>query len=999
MATPSTGHGVQTPDRAQSPTSPIWHAALEKYYSELAKGGVRASLINKDLWNIHSPEELITQIEALAPVRDVRSNAWTRALTQLQPILLSINDFVTIIAWGMGMNGKVAAVLWGSIRLIIKFAQPVLPDIVEMLESLQHSLPRMHKYERELPMTDALENVMFDMYSEIIVFCAHAIAFFRNNPNVARNRSAWSQFSKDFSNVIANVQRHSRRVDEVADLIRLSRETQTAETVVALNKNLQEIKLSDDGDGMKLPCFIIPYGLNLRFLGREVQTSKLRDILDPPAEFSNDSQLRAVGIHGLGGVGKSQLALHYANTSLEKYKVIAWIAAETEIKLFQALSALAIKLGLADTKEDGPQNMQKVRDWLNTTRTPFLLIFDNVDDAGILDQIWPASNRGSIILTTRSPAEASKRAANVLSLESFAPDTRTDILRSLTGTDYTNDEEKGAALAVCELIGGLPLAMVQISGFIRDRGYSYTEFLRIYEKSADRVFAKSDRPVEYDHTLLTTWEISLQNLSDEAARLQNLLSCFDPDLILERLITDTKAEIDDSDFDFVFDELDFGDAVAELIRASMVTRVSSSKALSVHRLVQFAVFLRLSKADRIKYFDLAVRILYYDFPNTWQHRGAHQGHGWASWETCSAILPHVSWLMILFDKYKIKSANTVLWAELVFRAGTYLWEKEQPSLARSFFQFGLRIGGAGDLAVPIAAQAHRLLGHVSLDLAQPRAALAAYQDALTLRSKLEFGRETSPVADVCDSIACAYTEAGDTASAFVYLERATAIHNAHDPSKMARTLAIRSMTCLRAGKPDDALDAISQCWTLQKKTQDEIEKSQYPKHSGDIMLLARIFRSQGKLAEARELASRTINMRRSVYGERGGPRVADSLFTVAMMLHEDMGELTLAAKLLREVVDISGDAPGMKSHLSRALWFLAGVEEKLQKTTSASKQTETTSGGSEQLVGSDFSITSNVNPEELRQRARETRESIPEREWPDEDTDEAFMRLVSWMLW
>jgi len=72
--------------------------------------------------------------------------------------------------------------------------------------------------------------------------------------------------------------------------------------------------------------------------------------------------------------------------------------------------------------------------------------------------------------------------------------------------------------------------MVQISDFIRGRDYSYREFLSIYEKSAEKVFAKSDRPVEYDHTILTTYDISLQKLSTEATALQNLLAFFLPRL-------------------------------------------------------------------------------------------------------------------------------------------------------------------------------------------------------------------------------------------------------------------------------------------------------------------------------------------------------------------------------------------------------------------------------------------------------------------------------------
>lgn len=82
----------------------------------------------------------------------------------------------------------------------------------------------------------------------------------------------------------------------------------------------------------------------------------------------------------------------------------------------------------------------------------------------------------------------------------------------------------------------------------------------------------------------------------------------------------------------------------------------------------------------------------------------------------------------------------------------------------------------------------------------PYAALATYK-ALQLREKLH-GPDSPPVADVCDSVACSCTEAGDVKRAFEYLGRATAIHNAHDPSKMMRTLAIRAMTCLRAGQPE-----------------------------------------------------------------------------------------------------------------------------------------------------------------------------------------------------
>lgn len=107
----------------------------------------------------------------------------------------------------------------------------------------------------------------------------------------------------------------------------------------------------------------------------------------------------------------------------------------------------------------------------------------------------------------------------------------------------------------------------------------------------------------------------------------------------------------------------------QLRRRSMISRLSTSKALSLHRLVQFAVFLRMPEEDRIVNFDTAVRFLYVAFPSTWQDHGPNQGHGFAAWATCSTLLPHVRWLMQMSDKHHVRSDIPDMWAELIFRAG------------------------------------------------------------------------------------------------------------------------------------------------------------------------------------------------------------------------------------------------------------------------------------------------------------------------------------------
>jgi hypothetical protein len=222
-----------------------------------------------------------------------------------------------------------------------------------MFEELNRALPRFRKYEQELPITQALEEALVATYTEIILFCAHSIAFFRNNPNIANSRGAWSKFSNDFSKVIANIRHYSRVVDETADMIRLSRETHTADTIDALSL-LQESQANE----MNIPCYMIPYGFNKRFFGRPMENDILKSVLDPEG---NTRELKVVSIYGTGGVGKTQLALHYANTSTELFDVIIWISSETQIKFTQALAKFACKLGIPDAEdaEDGYKFIQK----------------------------------------------------------------------------------------------------------------------------------------------------------------------------------------------------------------------------------------------------------------------------------------------------------------------------------------------------------------------------------------------------------------------------------------------------------------------------------------------------------------------------------------------------------------------------------------------------------------------------------------------------------------
>jgi hypothetical protein len=106
------------------PVRPIWQAAIDQYYKQLEEEGMkRTPTIDKDVWGIKSPNVLIDEIQEMVTQEPQISKIWTTLLLKLEPLLLALNDFVAVIAWSLGMDGRVAALLWGSMKLILKVSR------------------------------------------------------------------------------------------------------------------------------------------------------------------------------------------------------------------------------------------------------------------------------------------------------------------------------------------------------------------------------------------------------------------------------------------------------------------------------------------------------------------------------------------------------------------------------------------------------------------------------------------------------------------------------------------------------------------------------------------------------------------------------------------------------------------------------------------------------------------------------------------------------------
>lgn len=186
---------------------------------------------------------------------------------------------------------------------------------------------------------------------------------------------------------------------------------------------------------------------------------------------------------------------------------------------------------------------------------PWLLIFDNADDLEIIRFAWPGNAHGSVLITTRDFNAARGPASAGFYVQPFNDATGSDVLLHIIGLDTNLPSNQEKARAITQALGGLPLALNQIGGFISQRKLPLHDFLPLYERNSAKIDSKKTGFSDYDHTLSTVWEMSLSKLPKDSGKLLNLLAFFEPDAIHELVLTEGSKLLEDEEFEFLHDEM------------------------------------------------------------------------------------------------------------------------------------------------------------------------------------------------------------------------------------------------------------------------------------------------------------------------------------------------------------------------------------------------------------------------------------------------------------
>ena len=380
---------------------------------------------------------------------------------------------------------------------------------------------------------------------------------------------------------------------------------------------------------------------------------------------------------GLGGVGKTQLAVEYAHRHHADYDLVWWLRAEQPATLAGDFAALAAPLGLPE--KDAPEQaaaVAAVRAAL-LRRTRWLLVFDNAETPAALAPYLPHATGGHVLITSRDPNWG--RVAQTLKVETWSPETAAEFL----GKRFPRED---AAAAQAPRAGTRPPpARVGPSRRLRRDARRHARRLPgalPHAPSGDAAPrpARGRIPPPW---LATAWDLSFQQLETESPAglaLLRLCAFLAPEGIPRAMIAADAEHLPAPLDAAAADALAFDDAVAAVRRYSLL-ECGEAETFSLHRLVQAVVRERLSEADRRSWAEAAVRVARKAF--------LFDDNDPRTWDACARLLPHATAATDWADKVDAASEAT---AALLNQIGRYARHRAEYASARTALESALRIG-------------------------------------------------------------------------------------------------------------------------------------------------------------------------------------------------------------------------------------------------------------------------------------------------------------------
>jgi hypothetical protein len=430
---------------------------------------------------------------------------------------------------------------------------------------------------------------------------------------------------------------------------------------------------------MEAPCIrLIPHSRNEWFTGRKEILNRIKDKLLPIKKdlvSSDPRKQRRFALSGLGGSGKTQIALEYTYLHLEDYKIVIWILADSLDKINQGFEDAAEMLGMPKGTRSTNQTRSFVLQQLSATSRsvprfsrvnfrywivltcaadePYLLCFDNADDLSFIKNCLPRDNIGAILITSRDSAGVGNVVVCGLLVPEFSIHEACEFLSSmLLDLDMADIETRVLLEGISTAFHGYPLALAQAAAFIRNGGCLLAEFLDIFQDNKHSKAIASIPVEDYHATLSTVWDLSFQRLPERSRQIIEILVYLDPDrvpweLLEKGCIPKITGGSEVMNLSYMANPVDLWAALMGLRGQSLIRTNSHLKTISIHRFLQEQAFERLclESSRQRKAFEGSLFLLSNfqpEFPNVTHH--------WSPdlFKESEMCLPHIQRLAACF---------------------------------------------------------------------------------------------------------------------------------------------------------------------------------------------------------------------------------------------------------------------------------------------------------------------------------------------------------------
>lgn len=664
--------------------------------------------------------------------------------------------------------------------------------------------------------------------------------------------------------------------------------------------------------GQASPWRIGSHQLSAHFQDPNGLLAQLHQQLSRSGSAALIASIARAALHGMGGLGKTQLALKYSLDYRDHYKGgVWWFSAETDTGL--QLDALTACTEVGAPIPHGQTPTAGLRHWLEQQNLPWLLVYDNAEKVESLRPWLPRAGPHRILITSRNPVW--NGIAKAIELEIWTAEQSLAFLAPRLPACAPADLR-----ALADDLGGLPLALEQAAGYIESTGVSVNAYRKLLADvdTAGLILDQGQIATGYERSVLATLSLAFAQLSPAAAQVLRLLAYAATEAFAERILREAAGVLPAELAQAATHELEWNALVAELRAYGLASRstlpawapgAAAEPALSLHRLTQQALRARL--ADPVHDLAALQSVLYAACP-----RDAELP---AHWPRYAALLPHVtqldryldagglnrrghSWLLnqmaIYLQNGPALYGKAAHWSRHALSIDQEDLSEEHPNTLTSMNNHALILKDQGDLA----------------------AALELQKSVLRIQRRV-LGEEHPDTLTAMNNLAAILWSQNDLDGTYDLQKSVLAIRQRVLGEKHPDTLiAMNNLaSTLRAqGDLEGALDLQKSALALQRYTLGE----EHPDTLITTSNLALIYNAQGDLPAAFDLQKSVLALRRRVFGEEHPDTIASAwdLFGTLLLLRDHAAaqsllDTHLLPLLAADPATLSADLQQIRQHL------------------------------------------------------------------------------------